>query len=404
MTIDFFLGLINKPSVDLSIGAINFISILIEKNASDSTTDTLRKIVSDINHLIYDDAYEYAFENLYDILLFISDDAEQTLLSPKNNMKFISEVISGIIRMCYLSDDSIPEIGELFELIAHVTDRIDEQKALIASQEEKIKDTLANSIGVLSIFVALITVMFGGFNLINAFQAMVEQTIYRLLLSIAFVGLVIFNMLFLLMFLISKILGKRIHANCNNFEFEDFEIEDRIRNNESPSILYEYSHCAYCIRDKDDENRCGAIEKIFKKYPYIGITNLFIILFMIGLGLTNLANRAIMSGFVLKPAWFVFLLVIIVGLLFTLTIYCFWAYGKRGYSERYKKKLEKQKANEDEMSKTILPEHFYLRRTCQFIVIALILIVICIYPLSLTLNIAGFNRARTIVWLLDQFR
>ncbi len=67
-------------------------------------------------------------------------------------------------------------------------------------------------------------------------------------------GLVLFNTIFLLMYLVGKIIGRSIYAECKN------------------------DHCIDC--GEGEKPKCGAVKRLLKRLPYIFWFNILTLFFM----------------------------------------------------------------------------------------------------------------------------
>lgn len=109
--------------------------------------------------------------------------------------------------------------------------------------------TQTDLISVLSIFAAIVIAFSGGFTFLGSVMTSINSaTHYEAVLLCALIcGMVIFNTIFLLMYLVSKITDKNIYAKCDT------------------------SDCS-C------EKRCNGIKKIRKRLPYVFYFNLLVLL------------------------------------------------------------------------------------------------------------------------------
>ena len=143
----------------------------------------------------------------------------------------------------------------------------------IARQESKINDLMPQSITVIGIFVSILAVLLGGFSLISIMSSIVTISLPRLIGILTFTGQVLFNIVFFMMFLLSRISNKPIHTVCPKFttlkEFEDITTEEKNK------------QCMRCLHNQF----CRSPSKMFRKFPQVVIVN--ILLFMIELVLLS---------------------------------------------------------------------------------------------------------------------
>ncbi|MFU0834004.1 MAG: hypothetical protein ACFWUC_13860 [Oscillospiraceae bacterium] len=102
-------------------------------------------------------------------------------------------------------------------------EEIKELASNIKNDEKKQKEDLQNtkmalntqSITVLSIFSAIVISFFGGINFIgNAISSAYQTQIFKVIMIILIAGLVLFNVIFLLLYMVSRIIEKNIYAKC----------------------------------------------------------------------------------------------------------------------------------------------------------------------------------------------
>jgi len=193
------------------------------------------------------------------------------------------------------------ELSSVLSSINDLADGIEafynEIDATVSKQDEKIKDLIPQAIASVGIFVAVITVMFGGFHLVTALNSLDKQPITMVIVLITFIGQMIFNILFLLMFLLSRMAEKTIYNTCRHFEgnaeFKEKNLPIRQSHcryceydkntrkaNKNVKVLY-CKHCEYgkdAVEGNKDVRVCGSFKRSFVKFPYIYIANGFFIL------------------------------------------------------------------------------------------------------------------------------
>jgi|GEM_PF-4081894 len=124
--------------------------------------------------------------------------------------------------------------------------------------ESKLQNVLPQTITVLGVFTAIIVVFFGGMSLVNLFQDMYTISPHRFFLGLIGMGHIIVNFLFLMMFMLSRLLERPVSVDC------DFELISENGNTERK--------CKNC------KNSCSQYQKLVKKYPYIIYPNILILL------------------------------------------------------------------------------------------------------------------------------
>lgn len=132
----------------------------------------------------------------------------------------------------------------------------------------------------MGIFVAIIVIMFGGFSLIDIFAGFENLSAYRVITVALITGQIIFNVLFLLMYLLARLSNKHICSSCSNFKGKDkdknYQMIDK--------------HCDNCVLFEKKETKCSLFKRTFYRYPYMYIFNIGIILmelFLVSFWLIN---------------------------------------------------------------------------------------------------------------------
>jgi hypothetical protein len=87
---------------------------------------------------------------------------------------------------------------------------------LLREQKNKLDNLYGTIISVLGIFSAVVIAFFGGISVLgSALNNINAVSKYRLIFSIATTGFVIFNIIFMLLYIISKLVDKPIKPSCN---------------------------------------------------------------------------------------------------------------------------------------------------------------------------------------------
>lgn len=94
----------------------------------------------------------------------------------------------------------------------------------LESQSQK---TAEQSITILGIFVGVVMVFFGGFSILEGtIQGMTKATPYRLYFTMLAYGGIMYNIVVLMFFLISRIIEKPITCSCHSFREDDSSVDD----------------------------------------------------------------------------------------------------------------------------------------------------------------------------------
>ena len=179
--------------------------------------------------------------------------------------------------------------------VTSLTTSIDEFKkhsTKMTKELAKARNTLGNimeqALGIIGIFSGIILVFFSGISLIDSFKSMDNMSIYRLTFITILTGAIILNLIFFLMFFISRMSGKSINVICSKFEeIKDInkppieEINDKYlvelqKTNNYLESIKEERLCANCKNSRCGDKKCGFLEKIINKYPYVFFVNIAI--------------------------------------------------------------------------------------------------------------------------------
>lgn len=136
---------------------------------------------------------------------------------------------------------------------------LSDSKEKIDILNKQIDGAKIENITILSIFAAIALAAIGGLSFTgNILKQINEASIYRLIMVISMTGFVLFNTLFMLIYMISRIIGKSIYTICP----ETGAIAD----------------CRY--KQRPCKNDCWGINRVRKRLPYIFWTNLVLLLLM----------------------------------------------------------------------------------------------------------------------------
>ena len=231
--------------------------------------------------MIYQDGFKHSYSDFFPVLLNIfkeDNDYDKNYLS--NNLELIRELLeadfsagkheykeiySQVVKLCDHLNLQISEMEYFSATESMVKDasvemkQAEENLSTVKSELEianKHASTLQTElITVLGIFAAIIMTFSGGFSLLGGvMSAISEAHDYEMIVLGAIIcGMVMFNTLFLMMYLIGKITDRNIYARCRT---ENCSCEDRVK--------------------------CSGISRIKKRLPYVFYFN---ILCMIGIAI-----------------------------------------------------------------------------------------------------------------------
>lgn len=134
-------------------------------------------------------------------------------------------------------------------------DQIVKSTKELTEAKGKIESVQTELIGVLSIFAAIVLTFSGGLSLLGgAFSSIASASFYKIIITCICCGFVLCNTIFMLMYLISKIMGRNIYARCKK---------------------------ADCTCGQDGAPSCCGIKRIRKRLPYVFWINVFFVLLSI---------------------------------------------------------------------------------------------------------------------------
>jgi hypothetical protein len=210
------------------------------------------------------------------------------------NSRYINDVLNEILLFVHKSNEDInnKNVDEIFaEAVYAVKNRMDhainEFETAKDKQQKEIDGLLPRVIEVIGIFIAIITVIFGGLNIIASFDNMDDVSALRLVGSSFLIAFLLFNVLFFLIFLISRITGKPIHVVCGRFT--NPTVDDPQYKTCNKCFFNRLDDRSEIFRgkgsdlniDKDElknyelnnHEQCGLPKKAFSHYPWFWLAN-----------------------------------------------------------------------------------------------------------------------------------
>ena len=229
-------------------------------DALDILSANLESLTTDIG--------ESASEEFRKQLLKLSDHLNLEIGRRKYYSKTESQISELETRAQALTSDlkSASEgLTEAREKLAKVEKELVEAGKELIKAEEKISSTQTQIVAVLSIFAAIVLAFSGGISFLgHALSSVAEAPILELTFFVLLCGFILFNTIFLLMYIVGKIIGRDISAHCR-------------------------SNSCTCISGSP---RCWALGRLRKRFPYIFWVNVvLIILLAVNLALFHSALR-----------------------------------------------------------------------------------------------------------------
>lgn len=125
----------------------------------------------------------------------------------------------------------------------------------LKSAQNTVSTMQTELISVLSIFAAIVLAFSGSLSFIgNALNGMSSTSFFKATFFVLLCGMVVFNLIFLMMYIVGKITGRNIYARC--------ESEN-------------------CSCGENGKPKCGGITRVRKRLPYIFWVNLVLLILMV---------------------------------------------------------------------------------------------------------------------------
>lgn len=200
---------------------------------------------------IYINGFRHSYaEFFYVVLTLDKDDYEGSVETLLGNLQLIEEAAysrtdkdfqelkKNIIKLCdhlaleiyrYLSDSTRQTIEKLSDRML-----VGERKITLATQQakeatksaeettKKLKNMQGETVAILSIFAAIVLAVSGGLSYLSgAISAVATSPVPKLILTVLACGFVLFNTVFILLYVVSRMLDKSIFLNCNDEQCEN---------------------------------------------------------------------------------------------------------------------------------------------------------------------------------------
>lgn len=166
-------------------------------------------------------------------------------------------------------DEIKEQINKVNEDIAKTRFRMAESQRELNKVDEKLEKNSISSITALTIFSAVILAFVGGFSFeTGMLQGLSKASDFRLTFFVTMTGFVLFNTIFMLMYLVSKMTGKRISTQCRYC----IEKTPHRRTLNLPSC-----GDGFCTKDF---SKAGAFCRLWHKYGYVLIINTLLMTIM----------------------------------------------------------------------------------------------------------------------------
>lgn len=241
-------GLSKKMLEDAEIRAISLRLLEIYKGDFKHSYSGFFPLILEISKGEQQEEIEYLSNNLESIRTYIEND----LISGTNEFKDIYDRINKLCdhinveigRWNYYSQNE-QKIEDISSTMANLNGKMAVATKELQKASEQAASIQTELIAVLSIFAAIVVTFSGGFTFLGSVMSSISGIEYyeSVILMALVCGLVIFNTIFLLLYMVGKIIKRNIYAAC--------ETED----------------CT-C------KNKCGNLKRIRKRLPYVYYFNL----------------------------------------------------------------------------------------------------------------------------------
>lgn len=266
-------GIEKKETIDYFINnLIDIIKSLSKDKFNSLDLEEILIIVMDLqptielkNYFLHSNEIIYKnFENNYD-----------TYKNLENFSIFMYNYNNAILTIQSLNEKTIYEIAEQALKLQDSYKELEKKhkKAVenLGDVNDRVNAIIPNALTIIGIFTAVMFVFFGGISLIDAFSTLSQESTHRFLIVCLLTGQIIFDSLFILLYLVSHISDKQVSVVCTHFQ----PLEILLEYDENGNVLNERNILRICYNCKFsiEEPKCRAIQKIIYKYPYIFYSN-----------------------------------------------------------------------------------------------------------------------------------
>lgn len=133
-------------------------------------------------------------------------------------------------------------LQDLYAKIGDAQSKLEYAKKDAEKARKKVNKAQADILAILSVFAAVILAFMGGMTFLSGAMSSISETrVYKFVIACCICGFIIFNTIFLLLYIVSKIIEKPIYARCE-------------------------SHDCTCDNGKP---KCCALNRLRKRLPYV---------------------------------------------------------------------------------------------------------------------------------------
>ena len=243
---------------------------------------------------IYDGGFRHRYSVLHPLLQEIMDssDADQGVsefltvnlntLSAYIENKYISDgqgehskIYWPIYKLCDHINLEMARINEqrsqenrlqdLYAKIGDAQSKLEHAKKDAEKARKKVNKAQTDILAILSVFAAVILAFMGGMTFLSGAMSSISETrVYKFVIACCICGFIIFNTIFLLLYIVSKIIEKPIYARCKSL-------------------------------DCTCEHRCCALNRVRKRLPYVFYFNVCILVLLLSVAFAQYGVPAMKS-------------------------------------------------------------------------------------------------------------
>ncbi len=162
--------------------------------------------------------------------------------------------------------------GRLQELYARIGDaqtELERAKTDAEKARKKVNKAQTDMLAILSVFSAVILAFMGGMTFLGGAMSSISETrVYKFVIACCICGFIIFNTIFLLLYVVSKIIEKPIYARC-----------------ESPDCTCDHG-----------KPKCCALNRVRKRLPYVFYFNVCTLALLLSVVIIHYGAPAIQYG------------------------------------------------------------------------------------------------------------
>lgn len=142
-------------------------------------------------------------------------------------------------------------LQELYVKIGDAQTKLERAKTDAEKARKKVNRAQTDILAILSVFAAVILAFMGGMTFLSGAMSSISETrVYKFVIACCICGFIIFNTIFLLLYIVSKIIEKPIYARCKSLD---------------------------CTCDP----RCCALNRVRKRLPYVFYFNVCILVLLL---------------------------------------------------------------------------------------------------------------------------